>query len=122
MVHGALIGVKKNDATLLQRASVIGTVFCTLFSTISLWVILTCGLRCFRFWWVTLYDAGACFWAALHAWKLKGRVERGEKLLRPSSEIPQVAEGQAEGMPAPIGMDGVVMGRALTEAPDVPTG
>jgi hypothetical protein len=129
MVQGCFVGVKKNNAAALGRAHCIGALFCVGFVTIGLTFVLGCGLGCYRQSIFALYVAGAFFWAASHAQKLRGKVLAGAKLTRPVSEPAQVqvgtilggaasghsAAGVAEFAPRPaVGMEGVVMGRAVT--------
>jgi hypothetical protein len=130
MVHSAFMGVKKNDVKLLTRSSSIGSAFCFIFTAFAFLFIVQCGLPCFREWFLLLYIAFAFFWSALHSWKLKGRVEAGAQLTRSVAEPVGVTVGTIVGgqTAAPVGVDGfggpanvlqqegVVMGRALTEA------
>jgi hypothetical protein len=139
MVHSAFMGVKKNNIKLLVRSSSIGAAFCFIFTFFAFLFITGCGGPCFREWFLLLYIAFAFFWAAVHAWKLKGRVENGATLTRSVAEpvgvtVGTVMGGQDGGAPqAPdpavaatgfhgsVGsMEGVVMGRALTEAAPPP--
>jgi hypothetical protein len=129
MVHGSFFGVKRNDGALLGRAALIGTLFFVAFFTIALSFILGGGFQYYRQAIFALYVAFAFFWLASHARKLRYKVLEGAKLTRLVTEPSQVQVGTIGGMsgtsalgamdaPRPMGMEGVVMGRAvLTPAP-----
>jgi hypothetical protein len=132
MVHAAFIGVKKNDMKLLMRSSYIGSAFCFLFTLFASVFIVMCGGPCFHEWFLLFYIAFAFGWSALHARKLRGRVEAGAQLTRNVTSPVSVTVGTAMAQEAgaigeapsqeqfrrttALQQDGVVMGRPLTEA------
>jgi hypothetical protein len=131
MVHAAFIGVKKNDIKLLTRSSYIGSAFCSVFTLAALLFIAMCGAPCFHEWFLLFYVAFAFGWSALHAKKLKGRVEAGAQLTRNVTSPVSVTVGTAMDVEAgrfreapseeqfrratALQQEGVVMGRPLTE-------
>jgi hypothetical protein len=132
MVHGSFFGVKRNDGALLGRAALIGTLFFVAFFTIALSFIFGGGFQYYRQAIFALYVAFAFYWLASHARKLRNKVLEGAKLTRLVTEPSQVQVGTIGGMsgssalgavymdsaPRPMGMEGVVMGRAIaTPAP-----
>merc|ERR1719247_3234408 len=135
MVHSAFFGVKKNNVRLLVRSSSIAAGFFFMFTFFAPFFVHNCFMNCFQEWFLLLYIAFAFFWAALHAWKLKTKLEGGAQLTRNiatpvgvtvgtivgGQEMRAAPSANPFGTAAALQQDGVVMGRALTEAPAAPS-
>lgn len=103
MVVGSVVGVKKNSPKLLLLASVVGALFGSIFAAFSIFAMSLGGFRSFGLWSFTLANALANFWGALHAWKLKNRVQKGEQLNRFAADGSQAADFRSSVDPGVMG-------------------